>query len=115
MSETARTSSLRTCKICGCTDVTPCIGADDQPCYWVENSGLSNLPPASSVCSCCTPSRWLTQFSFVDLQGGLHIHGPKALEHLGLPVTPENVSMLMNQMEDLMRKHHPQTKYVQLP
>jgi hypothetical protein len=24
------------CRVCGCTERTPCIGQDEQPCHWVE-------------------------------------------------------------------------------
>jgi hypothetical protein len=41
---TASTASdTRTCRICGCTDFTPCIGLNDYACWWIE----------PNLCSAC--------------------------------------------------------------
>jgi hypothetical protein len=35
--------AIRTCRVCGCTDVTPCINGYGEPCSWIE----------SDLCSAC--------------------------------------------------------------
>ena len=35
--------SIRRCRVCGCTDYSPCIEADGFPCCWVERD----------LCSAC--------------------------------------------------------------
>jgi len=40
-----RKAEVRTCRVCGCTDTTPCI-VDGVPCSWVEDIG-------EDLCSAC--------------------------------------------------------------
>lgn len=31
-----KATPVRSCACCGCTDITPCVCLDSQPCHWVE-------------------------------------------------------------------------------
>lgn len=37
------------CRICGCTDYTPCIDPGGEPCCWVEDDLCSQCAPESEV------------------------------------------------------------------
>lgn len=44
-------SQTRSCRICGCTEFTPCSNPLDQPCWWIEPDLCSACRAHAEACS----------------------------------------------------------------
>lgn len=55
------------CRVCGCTDFSPCVEADGFPCCWVEQD----------LCSACA---YVSRNGRVEVQEARHFIGKEGVE-----------------------------------
>ena len=91
------TGSARVCRVCGCTNATPCIKRTGIPCYWIEKDLCSDC---ASVADMEKFDEVYEQFNLIAMEVAVEYFEAR-MEHPTYPTYHHGAAVIREEYEKL--------------